>query len=192
MLLNDLVTQLNEFLDVTMSLITYREVGFGRSIHLSNGHQTHELQLRTVRKNKLSKRKAFFGETAALPRWLQAERGVRLLATGMNFYKHVEGILALGKTARGIQLFRQLDAVHTLDHPEVRNLADELIALSALQVSDQVPLDVLGEDLRLVHQLLHIVFSKVAMAIVVEFLDVLGRLLLAHSNDAGLSGQKVR
>ena len=110
----------------------------------------------------------------------------------MHFHKHVEGILALGKAARRIQLLRQLDAVDTLDHPEVRNLADELIALSALKVSDQMPLDVLGEDLRLVHQLLHIVFSEVAMAIVVELLDVLGRLLLAHGNDTRLSGHGVR
>ena len=55
-----------------------------------------------------------------------------------------------------------------------------------------MPLDVLGEDLRLVHQLLHIVFSEVAMAIVVELLDVLGRLLLAHGNDTRLSGHGVR
>ena len=116
---------------------------------------------------------------------------LRLLAARVNFHEHVEGILALGKAARGVQLLRQLDAVDTLDHPEVRDLADELVALSALQVSNQMPLDVLGKDLRLVHQLLHIVLSKVAMAIVIEFLDVLGGLLLAHSNDTGLSGQSV-
>lgn len=73
MLLNDFVTQLNEFLVVTRPPIAYREVGLRRSIHLSNGHQTHELQLRTVRKNKLSKRKALFRKAAALSRWSQTE-----------------------------------------------------------------------------------------------------------------------
>ena len=121
-----------------------------------------------------------------------AEKTVlRLLTARVDFHEHVEGILALGKATRGVQFLRQLDAVDTLDHPEVRNLADELIALSALQVSDQMPLDILGEDFRLVHQFLHIVLSKVAMTVVVEFLDVLGRLLLAHSYDTGLSGQSM-
>ena len=66
-----------------------------------------------------------------------AEKTVlRLLTARVDFHEHVEGILALGKATRGVQLLRQLDAVDTLDHPEVRNLADELIALSALQVPD--------------------------------------------------------
>ena len=68
MLLNDFITQLNEFLVVTTAPMTHREVGFGWSVYLSNGHQTHELQLRTVRKNKLSKRETLLGKAAALPR----------------------------------------------------------------------------------------------------------------------------
>lgn len=111
---------------------------------------------------------------------------VRFLVTGMNFHKHIQGISTLSEQASRVELLGQFDAVDTFNHPKVGNLADQLIALSALQMSDQVPFNILGEDLRFLHKLLDIVFTKVAMTVIVQLLDVFGGLQLAYGNNTRL------
>ena len=111
---------------------------------------------------------------------------VRFLVAGMNLHKHIQGISTLSKLASRVELFGQLDAVNTLNHPKVGNLADQLIALSALKMSDQVPFNILGENFRFLHKLLDIVFTKVAMTVIVQLLDVFGGLQLADGNNTRL------
>lgn len=111
---------------------------------------------------------------------------LRLLSAGVDLHEHVQRVSALSQLAGGVQLLRKLDAVDALDHPEVRDLANELVALPALQVADQVPPDILGQHFGLVHELLDVVLAEIAVSVVVQLLDVLCGLLLAHRDNSRL------
>ena len=113
-------------------------------------------------------------------------RAIRFFTAGVDFDKNVQRISTLSKLTGRIQLFGQFDAVNTLDHPEIWNLANELVALSALKMADKMPPNILGQHLRLVHELLDVVLSKIAVAIVVQLTDIFSRLLLADCNNSGL------
>lgn len=116
----------------------------------------------------------------------QKQKPLRFLSTRVDLNEDVQGIGALSKNAGGIKFLSQFDAVDALNDPEVGNLANELVALATLEMANQVPLDVLGKDFGLLHQLLDIVLAEIAMSVVVQFLDVLSGLLLAHGYNTGL------
>lgn len=116
----------------------------------------------------------------------QKQKSVRFLSTRVDFNENVQGIGALSKNTGGIKFLSQFDAVDALNDPKVGDLANELVALATLKMANHVPLDILGKDFRLLHQLLDIVLAEIAMSIIVQFLDVLSGLLLAHSYNTGL------
>lgn len=110
----------------------------------------------------------------------------RFFTTCMNFNKDIQWILTLSKRTGRIQFLSQFYAIHTFYHPKIRNLAKKLITLSTLKVTNQMPFNVFGKDFCLVHQLLDIVLTKITMAIIIKFLNVLGRLLLTYSYNTRL------
>ena len=61
-----------------------------------------------------------------------------------------------------------------------KNLVHNILHLVALQVSDHMPADVLRHNLILIHELLHLVFPKIAAAARIRLFQHGNRLRLAH------------
>ena len=107
---------------------------------------------------------------------------LRLFLGNMQLQQHINHATALGGLL--VNLAEQLQRIDSLDHSHIRH---NVLHLVGLQMTDEVPLDVLRQRLVLLAQLLLVALPEEALSLFVGGHDVFVRMVLADSyqSDAG-------
>ena len=109
---------------------------------------------------------------------------LRLLLGDMQFQQHVDNAIVLGGLL--VDLLQELEAIHRIDHADVGRNVFHLISL---QMTDEMPLNVVGQLGHLLAKLLLMALAKNALANGIGRLKILLGVILADGHKADTFGQ---
>ena len=111
--------------------------------------------------------------------FFRQEAELRLLLRHMHLQQHIHHTPHLGGSL--LNILQMLQAVHSVNHA---HKGDVILQLLALQVTDEMPLDILGQHGSLVTQLRGVVLAEKALTCIVSLHDIVHRLQFRDGNEA--------